>query len=279
MLARIELRNRRGGVLNLPLEDFENGYGVAGIEGLDPVEAVLVSSGFAGKDGEQYYAARRAKRNLKLAIEMIPDFNDTSVRSLRKNLYNFLMPKSEVTIRFVEDLGSFVDIVGHVESFDAPLFTKDPVANAVVVCHDPDFFDPNPFTVSGQTVLATADPATSRTLLPYLGSVEAGILFTLKPNKAVSSFSIIQQLAGGDTYQMDFAESLVAGDTLVISTISGSMGASLTRAGTLSSVLWGISPQSPWLQLQPPGDNYIRVVSAAANVPWTIQYVNRHGGL
>lgn len=276
MLAKVELRNRRGASLMLPLEDLENGFGIQEIDGLDPVEAILVSTGFAGADGEQYYSAKRAKRNITMKIDLIPDFDTTTAKSLRMQLYQFLMPKKEVTLRFHDSLGSYVDIVGRVESLDAPLFSSDPQANASILCFDPDFFDPESFKTDGVTVAATTSTTTP---INYLGSVETGFLFTLSPQQAVNSFSIMHTTPSGDAYQLDFAEALLAGDKLVISTISGAKGVSLTRAGTVSSRLWGINPQSKWLELEGPGVNDIRVVSSVVNLPWSIEYVTRHGGL
>ena len=77
---------------------------------------------------------------------------------------------------------------------------------------------------------------------------------------------------------MDFAGSLIADDVLVINTITGSKGATLTRAAVNSSVLYGVSAQSTWLELEP-GENYIRVYATGAAIPFTIEYTNRHGGL
>lgn len=276
MLIKIEARNRRGDILVMPFDDFDSGLAVTDIEGLDPTKATLVSSGFAGKDGAQYYSSRREPRNLKLKLDLIPDFQETSAKSLRQQLYRFFMPKTEVTLRLYDTLGSYVDILARVESFVSPLFTRDPTAELSLMCFDPDFFDPNPFTIDGTTVVGSTAPMTK---INYLGTVETGILFTLNLSQSISSFSITHLTPGGDTYKLDFAESLLAGDKLVISTISGSMGASLTRNNSLTSLLWGISPQSKWLELEGPGENQIRVSSTIDNIPWSIQYVTRHGGL
>lgn len=276
MLTKIEVRNRRGDALILPFEDWDSGYGVAGIEGLDPTKATIVTSGIAGQDGVQHYSSKREPRSLKLKLELIPDFVDTSVQSLRQQLYRYLMPKSDVTLRFFDHLGSYVDVVGVVEDFNGPLFTQDPVADIDIFCSDPDFFDPNPFSKSGVTVTGSD---VTMTTVPYLGSVESGILFTMNLDRNLNAFSIVHQTPSGSTYQLDFAETLLAGDKLVISTISGSKGASLTRNNAISSVLWGVSPQAKYLELEGPGDNLIRVSATAAGIPWNIQYVNRHGGL
>lgn len=276
MLNQIEVVNRSGASLRMPFESVDNGLGVTEIEGLDPTKATLVSSGFAGRDGALYHSSKRDPRNLVLHLDLVPDFEETTARSLRNQLYRFFMPKTEVTLRFYDSLGSYVQVIGRVESFEAPLFAQEPMAHISIMCFDPDFVDPNPTTKPGFTVVSTDQ---TQVVVPYLGSVEAGFLFTLNLDRALNGFTVDQRTPSGSTYSMAFAAALQAGDKLVISTISGSRGVSLTRGSNISSLLWGLSPQAKWLELEGPGDNLIRVSASAAGVPWTIQYVNRYGGL
>jgi hypothetical protein len=166
-----------------------------------------------------------------------------------------------------------VNIDGRVESFETALFTKDPAVDISILNFDPDFLDVNTTSHSANTVSTTA-----RELFPYLGSVEAGIVFTLNVNRTLPAFTIYHTSPDGSLVQMDFAGDLIAGDVLKISTVAGNKYAQRTRAGTVSSILYGISPQSKWIELLP-GDNYIRVYATGAAVPYTIQYTNRYGGL
>lgn len=274
MLTRVEVRTRQGTQLNLPLEDVENGFLIDEIEGLDPVKAAYSSSRVTNQSGERKNSSQREKRNLKLKLTLEPDFVDTSVRDLRRTLYSYLMPEETVTLRFHDSLGSYVDIVADVESFDTPLFTDEPAVDISLLCFDPDFFDPNPFTFSG---VSAADVNTLNTV-NYYGTVKAGVLFTLRPDRPITSFSLIHVLPSGDTQQLDFAEALQAGDVVTISTIPGTKGATLTRAGNISSLLYAVSPQSDWIALRP-GVNRIRVAITGNPVPFDIQYVTRYGGL
>lgn len=274
MLTRVEVRTRQGTLLNLPLEDVDSGYVIEEIEGLDPVNATLVSSGFAGQDGEQYHSSRREKRNLKFKIKFEPDYVDNTVRSLRQNLYRFLMPKSEASLRFYDSDGSYVDIVGRVESNQAPIFTSEPGADVSLVCFNPDFIDPNPIT---QSATSTPDVMTFTTVT-YRGTVEAGVLFTVRPNRAISSFTIYHTSPSNQTRSLDFTADLLAGDVVRISTVPGGKGATLTRANYISSLLYAISPQSYWLSLEQ-GDNRFRLALSGAAIPYEIQYITRHGGL
>lgn len=273
MLSRVEVHTRQGNILDLPLDDPSSGLVVTDIEGLDPVNATLVSSNFAGTDGEQFHSARREKRNIKLKIGLEPDYVTTSVKDLRKRLYAYLMPKSEVMLRFHSTDGSPVDIWGRVESNQSPQFVQEPAADISIVCFNPDFFDPTIITIPGMsTDLGTETP------ILYDGSVETGFLFNMNVDRTLGEFTIYHRPPDGSLRIVDFAAPLVAGDQLLISSVTGAKGAFLTHLGSDSSVLYGISPQSPWLELEP-GENRIRVYATGAGVPYTIQYTTKYGGL
>lgn len=273
MLSKVEVRTTLGALLTFPLEDASGGFAVEEIEGLDPVKATLVSSSFAGLDGLQYQSARREARNLKLRVALEPDYVTESVRDLRKRLYGFFMPKSFVSFRFYLLDGLVVDIAGRVESFDSPQFVKDPVANISVMCFDPDFFEPTPIVEHGLTV---ADSTNST--ITYNGTVETGVKFKLFVDRDLSTFTIYHQPPSDALRMLDFSSPLVAGDVLTISTVPGSKYATLTRASSDSSILWGISPQSSWIELMP-GDNLLRVYAEGLPVAYTIEYTNKYGGL
>lgn len=273
MLTKVEVRNSQGTLLTLPLEDVSGGFIVDDIEGLDPVKATLVSSSFAQVDGEQYQSSRRETRNIKIVLNLEPDYVITTVWDLRTRLYNFFMPKSEVKLRFYISNGLTVDILGRVESFVAPLFTKDPQATISIICFDPDFIDLIPVNLSG---LSTA--SSTEILVPYTGTVETGFQFVLNVNRVLGEFSIYHRLPDGTLRTLDFSSPLVAGDVLTISTVSGAKGATLVRASTSSSLLYGIATPPQWLELVN-GNNYIRVYAVGAGIPFSIGYAPRYGGL
>lgn len=273
MLTKVEVRTPQGTLLTLPLEDVENGFIVEDIAGLDPVKATLVSSSFAQIDGAQYHSSRREARNLKFKLGLEPDYVTSSVQSLRSRLYSFFMPKSVVDLRFVMSDGLEVDISGRVESFETPLFSKEPEVDISVMCFAPDFYDRNLVKISEMSTSTV-----NEILVDYEGTVEAGILFTLRPNRALTQFTIYHRPPDGSLRSLTFAAPLVAGDVLTISTVPGSKGAALSRASVVSSVLYGVDPRSNWIELQP-GENYIRVYAEGAGVPFDIEYTTRYGGL
>jgi hypothetical protein len=276
VLVRVEVRTSQGTLLVLPLDDVSDGLALEEVEGLDPVKATLNSSSFAGEDGEQFHSARRESRNIKLKIGLEPDYIATSVRDLRKRLYAFFMPKTQVSLRFVMSDGLYVDILGRIETFDAPLFVQDPEANISLMCFDSDFIDP----VQKQ-LLNKMSVATNEEILieyPLEGTVETGGIFTIRPNRAVSAFTIYHRPPDGTLRSLDFSIPLVANDVLQISTLTGAKGITLTRGNTISSGLYGMSPQSSWLELQP-GDNHIRLYAVGAAFPYDFTYYTRYGGL
>ena len=273
MLTLVEARSNQGALLSLPLQDISNGLVLANVDGLDPVKATIVSSSFAQQDGSQYQSSRRESRNVVLTIDLEPDWSLTTVSDLRARLYAFFMPKSAVKLTCYTSDGLNVDVSGRVESLETTLFAQDPSVTISIICFDPDFVDPDNQVVNGHSVSDT-----TRTLVPYLGSVETGVVINLHVNRALPAFSIYHVPPDATLRQLDFAGDLIAGDVFSISTMPGNKYATRLRGGVSSSLLYGISPQSIG-PLLAPGDNYIRVYATGAAVPFDLNYMNRYGGL
>lgn len=273
MLTKIQLTNPAGAILDLPLQDVSNGYTLKDITGLDPVKATIVSTSYAGIDGTQFQSTRRDARNLVLKIGFSPDWANTTPKLLRDNLYKWLMTKMATTVTLYEDSGLVVDIAGHVESNAAPRFSSDPDVTASIICDLPDFIGMTNELISGSSV-----PDSTETTVNYVGTSETGFLFTVNVNRAISGFSLYMRGADGVQRQMDFAATLNAGDVVQISTVPGSKFATLISGGVSSSILYGVSPFSPWLTLQP-GVNKVRLLIAGAAIPYTIAYTDKYGGL
>lgn len=272
MLTKLEV-NSQGSLLSLPLSDISSGFIVQQIDGLDPVKATLSSTAFAGLDGEQYQASRRDTRNIKITLGLDPNPLVDTVRTLRKQLYAYFLPKSQITLTFYMDDGLTVSIAGVVESFGSTLFAQDPSVDISIICYDPDFYDSSPEVLSGNSTASSAV-----TILTYDGEVSTGFVFTLNVNRTLSGVTIYNTTPNEGIRSLDFSGSLVAGDVLTISTITGSKGATLTHLGSSSSVLFGIPPQSAWLDLKP-GSNQLRVYAVGAAIPYTITYTTKYGGL
>lgn len=273
MLTKVEVRTAQGVLLVLTLDNISNGYVVEDILGLDPVKATLVSSTFANFDGAKYQSSRRETRNILFKLGLEPNYITASVRDLRTNLYSFFIPNTVVDLRFFMSDGLTVDIQGRVETFDAPLFMKEPKVDISILCFDPDFVGITPIVVNENTV-SDLDDFT----IPYEGTVETGIQFVLNVDRVLTEFTIYHRSADNILRTFDFAASLEADDILTINSVVGSKYITLSRLSTLSSLLYGKSPPSNWIELMP-GDNEIRVYATGAPIPFSITYTPRHGGL
>ena len=260
--------------MSLPLDDDSSGFRVVDVEGLGPVKATLVSSSFAGIDGEQYQHSKREPRNLKLKLELDPEADVGTVYDLRQHLYEFFMPKSEVSFRLHMLNGLEVDIIARVESCEPDIFTREPVMNISTMCFQPDFIDLLPQVVMGMTTSGETPIE-----IDYKGTVETGIQFVLEVDRSLSGFSVHHVPPDESMVTMDFDNvPLVAGDVLTISTVPGAKGATLVRDNTTTSVLFGVSPQSKWFEMQR-GLNTFLVHAEGAPIPLSIEYLNRYGGL
>lgn len=273
MITSIEVTNLRGNTLTMGMyENDTDPYQVAKISGLGPVQATLSSSSYAGNDGEVFQNAKRAARNIVMEIELDP-VEGEDYGELRRGLYPFFMTKNPLKLRFHTSTGLYVDILGYVESFESPIFDKDPTVSVSIMCYDPDFEDPRIVTVESGTV----DDTESLELV-YPGSVATGSVVTLNINRVVTDLSIYNTDEAGNALQLDFAGSLLDGDTLVISSRRGAKGITLTRAGVQTSYLYGRSAQSKWIELDR-GINNFRIYAPGDPIPYILEYAVRYGGL
>jgi hypothetical protein len=85
-VEKLEVTNARGNVLTLQMEEDDGPYQVAEIDGLDPGKAALTSSRNAGADGEVFQSATRPARNIKIKLDLDPDFDAATYESARNEL-------------------------------------------------------------------------------------------------------------------------------------------------------------------------------------------------
>lgn len=277
MIRRVDVTTPQGSTMTLALDDPESPFVVEDIQGLDPGKASIVSSGFATLDGAQYQTSRREIRNIVFRITFNhsnPIFTSkpTAVE-LRNELYRFFMPKSQVHLRFQYGGMQSVDISGRVESFNSPLFVREPKVEISILCFDPDFVDPMMMLGDGVTVSDTTE-----TTYDYHGTIETGFEFDLFVDRSLSSFTIYNRLPDNSLQSLEINSSLIAGDKISILTTPGEKSITRTRSGVRSSLLYAMTPQSVWLQLYP-GENNIRVYAVGPEINYSFKYAERYGGL
>ena len=278
MLNRIEIQRKDGGVLTLPIYDATN-YQIKDIQGLDPVKANIVTSNFAHIDGTQFQSSRREMRNLVIKLGIDSFGVGLSTQELRKELYAYLMPKTDVTLKFVRDNLEAVVILGQVESFDSPLFVKEPEATISILCFDPDFKSETETTSNGLSVTTSLEYADLE--IDYSGEVDSGFIFTLTPSITITSFTLQNILTDGSVQKFIFDATgapILSGNTLKVSTIPGDKYVRITRNNVESSILWAMDPASNWVSLYP-GLNKIRLTTNFSGRAYSIAYNSRFGGL
>lgn len=272
MLTEVEVLTAQGNLLNMVLDDVSDGIIIQNIDGLDPVKATIVTSS-STLDGTQYHASRREDRNIKLRLGIEPDWSVEDVAAVRKRVYNYFMPKMPLAFTFRTSEGLDVDISGRVESCESALFTAEPAMDISVLCFDSDFVDPDAVVIAGNTV-----DDTTNIDIDYDGTVETGITLTLNIDRTITEFTVYSVSSDGILRQMDFAAEMVDGDTLTIVTVPGQKSAMISSGGSPTSILYGVSPQASWIELQP-GLNTFRVYAEGDPIPYTVSYFNRYGGL
>lgn len=277
MLETVEVRSPSGDLLSLPLADFSSGFIVADIKGLNPVKATIVRSPIATLDEEAVHTTRRDARNLIIILEPEPDYTSETIRDLRFRLYDFFMPEATVNLRFIHSLAEDfeVEIEGVVEDFDWPLFTDEPKGTLSIICKKPDFIALDEIEVEGATVNDS-----SEILLAYPGSTETGLVFTITIDQAdIFEFEFYLRGPDGITRYFWIGTSFEIGDILEINSNPGMKTATVTRAGTPFSLLYGMMPSAPWPTLWK-GDNYLRVVETDGTpIDYTVVYKPKYGGL
>lgn len=276
MLTTIEFIKKDGGVLTLPIYEPTN-FAVMDVQGLDPVKANIVTSNFSQMDGVQYESSRREMRNLIFRIRILSTPGGLSIQDLRKQLYGYLLPKSDVKIRFTQDYNNSFLIEGQVESFDSPIFVKEPEATISILCFDPDFYKDE---ISNQVGVTVSNGSLQNVNLEYFGEVDTGFKFTLTANTNVENITLVNTLTDGSVRKMEFVGSplLINGDVLEVNTIPGDKYVRRIRSNVSTSILYTLSRSSDWLKLYP-GVNYIRANSSDITQIYTITYTDKYGGL
>jgi len=277
MLTKIEIVNPAGSTLALDMFDSSNGYVIEEITGLEPSKASFSSSTLPNFDGEQFMNSRTDKRNIVATLRLEPDDpGSTSVQELRRGLYPFFMPGTEVLLRFFMDNEFFCEIRGRIESLDAPLFTREPKAVISILCFDPYFRSNDSVTPEQINVDWDYD---------YYGDVETGIFaeFTLLSDDH-SGFRLRVVNSKYGTQVLEVLYDFQNGDLLRFNSTPGNKELTLVRDDEEVSLLGYIAPRSVW-PLVTPGANSVSIFdsgwpSSPPSVPWVDYVVTvKYGGL
>jgi Phage tail protein RIFT-related domain len=275
VLTAVNVINAVGDSLVLSILDNSNGYTVREITGLDPVNATLTSSSMAQIDGAQFQNARRDTRNIVIKLGLDPDYSEQTVASLRSNLYNYLMPKENITLQFEIDGNYVYTCAGQVETFENAMFSADPEIDISILCYDPDFY----FISTSEVDVETVD-GTVQTAIDYPGTSDTGFIFSMTlTDDLPDGFALYNTPPANENQSLVIEASLLTGDIVTVNTIQGQKSITLNRAGNESSLLYALQIGYTWLFFHK-GVNYFRASADAEDpIPGTIIYTSKFGGI
>jgi Phage tail protein len=254
-------------------------FHVRGIDGLEPVDAVVNSIGYGSIDGEAYNGSHTGKRNIVISLGLSTARGGASVDEARNLLYAYLMPKLEVTLLFRRDFGEPVNIKGYVEKLTPNRFAQDPTMQVSIICPQPDFIGLTPTQLFG---LAGKNPKDIEFI--YSGNIIAPLQFSLSmDNLLYEGRVIVQNRTVSSIGYRGFEVSSIfeAGDYIWLESTPGSKVVENRLPTQVSfNLLSRMTPESVWPYLAP-GANRMRVLTPSSNHkrPWAIYFWPRFGGI
>ena len=253
---------------------------IRNIDGLDPVKASVNTSPLGSIDGTQYVGSSVADRNIVLTLHPNPDYNVWGPEDIRKLLYEYFIPKSQIRMVFTSDDDTpDVEIYGIVEDVQGSMFGKDPELIVSIICPDPYFTAVDPVVWTGKTHLDGTTPI----IMDYDANIETGLYLKVtfaagQPAPATTAVQI------GNPMLTYFAVSAVISATAFfeMSSVPGSkyiQGTNLSTA-VIGNLLGNITAHggSLWPILKP-GKNNVSIITNVGAHDYTLSYLRRYGGL
>lgn len=270
MLTSIRTYDELGNYqLKLPVAelDLTVPFLVKDVQGLGPTEATVSTSTYAGLDGGILQATKTGMRNIVMKIGYRPDYqSNQTVQSLRRDLYSYFAPKSEVRLRFYSDDYTDVRIVGVVESHEPVIFSKEPEVSISILCPDPYFKALNATEIDGY-INTPVYPS-------FVGNAEAGFKLELFVSRSISSV----RLECAPNEDIVYTDPLIKDDVLTISTIRGDKYARLLRGGVTTTVLDAIQgPMS--MKFSPITENFYVRAAGASDMTFRLTHTSAYIGV
>ena len=252
----LKIKNAKGEIFELT-HDNRNYY-VVGIQGLTPPATAVNSSTGAG-DGGYYNSSRVEQRNIVIDIMLNGD-----IEGNRQRLYKIFNLKKSCEIYF-KNTNRDVKITGYIEIIDGDLFVEREQIQISIICPRPYFEDLNTIYTELSKILrmfefpfSISNPVPFSEIVDYplctinnTGDVECGCILS------INIFSDVEGLTVYNVTKQEFFGlnySFIAGDEIVINTVSGKFGVKLIRNGIETNLLNFVKMNSKWFQLEQ-GDN------------------------
>ena len=303
MIKNIKITNHIGESIDLELRSPEqSGFFVRRVDGLGPSNSNVNTTQGAGIDGSFYNSSRITDRNIVLDLGFYYWSSD-SIETIRQRTYRYFPMKKPIVLAVEMDNRTGL-ITGYVESNEPNIFSKEEGTIISVVCPSPFFYKEqetetlfsgvtpsfefpfeNPSLVSSLIEFGSVFLDTQKNIL-YDGDVETGVMIYIDILDAVNNLTIFNITANQTMAILSSkiisltGSDLIAGDKIVISSLSGQKYVHLIRSGVTYNLLTALGAGSKWLTLDS-GDNLFSFIAASGSSKVLFRVIHRtlYGGL
>lgn len=284
MIKSVTITNYLGESVKIVLSEGqpEHGMIIKEITGLGPAKANINTTDLATNDGSLFNSARLDKRNITMQILLTPA---PDIETSRQRTYKYFPIKKEVEFLIELDHRT-AKTTGYVESNEPDIFSKDEEMSISLICDYPYFYSAGEngtnevvfygvepmfeFEFGNESLeedlieFGSIENETEKTVW-YDGDAEIGVTITIHAVGEVQNITIYNT---GTKERMDIdtdkiqeltGKGIVAGDTIIITTIRGHKSITLLRGGYYTNILNCLSRESDWFQLAK-GDNVFAYV-------------------
>ena len=197
------------------------------VAGLDPPDMSLFIGDFS-QDGGIYQGRRAGNRFPVFTINLNPNpALGESVASLRQALYKaFMDPQVEgdfLKILLHDDTGRQIYFVGYTEKFESELFAVETMCQISMQC-------PDPYLRDNIDTILTHPTGWVQVPFSYQGTAETGFVVRIYATAATTQITLENN---GKLMQLVNPAGYAIGDLIMIDTIRGQRGISLTKASDL----------------------------------------------
>lgn len=239
-------------------------YVVKSVLGMDPPDAVVNTTKYAGQDGSAYNSSYMNQRVITITMAI-----NHPAEQNRIALYGFFRSKFPVKIFYKTETRD-VWIEGYVQTFSVAYFDKKETAQITIICPSPylrsrfpvhDGFDniedlfefPFSLPAAGE-VFSNVVHGLFESVINY-GDLETGLIITITALGEVIS-PRIQNLTSGKFF--DLLTTMESGDVIIINTNRGEKSVKKIHNGVTTNLIAYRSRGSEWITLLP-GDNIFSV--------------------
>lgn len=238
------------------------GFIIDKIDGLGPVEANVNTTEMV-VDGDHFNSSRIGKRNVVMDLIFYSE-TGTGIEDVRQKSYK-LFPTKKLVYVEIETDNHTLWTKGYIEKNDPDIFSENEGNQVSIICPDPKMYS---VETQSETLIV------GENTVEYEGEVEVGTVITFaigsdieKPvAQGVPAFTISCSKPDGSIQSIDIftpSNGFHAGDTIIISSVTGNKYAIWTESGTEvdHNALHLISQNPDWITLEE-GDNNIQIVDA-----------------